>query len=86
MIRRLLCARGVRYFLAYQRDLGAYDKISVPVLRPTLTDFPGPVLTFQPSDEIGRVFDLAKYDNRTNGDEGDNYLYAWRLTGCAQGH
>jgi hypothetical protein len=85
-IRRLLCARGVRYFLAYQRDLGAYDKISVPALRPTLTDFPGPVLTFQPSDEIGRVFDLAKYDNRTNGDEGDNYLYAWRLTGCAQGH
>ena len=32
--------------------------------------------------EVGRVVDLAKYDNRVTGDEGDNYLYAWRLTGC----
>ena len=32
--------------------------------------------------EVGRVVDLAKYDNRSTGDEGDNYLYAWRLTGC----
>jgi hypothetical protein len=85
-IRPLLCARGVRYFLAYQRDLGAYDKVSVPVLRSEVTNFLGPVLTFKASDEIGRVFDLAKYDNRTIGDEGDNYLYAWRLTECTQAH
>ena len=67
--------------LAYQRDLGSYDSVSVPALRPSLTDFRGPTLTFASSDEIGHVADLAKYDNSAT-EEGDNFLYAWRLSGC----
>jgi hypothetical protein len=82
-IRALLCSRGVRFILAYQKDLGDYDHVSVSLLRSRLTQFPSPTLTFSHADEIGRVFDLTKYDNNKEGDEGDNYLYAWRLTGCA---
>lgn len=81
-IKALLCARGVRYVLAYQKDLGDYANVSVPAMRPALTTFDGPRLAFSRADEVGRVVDLAKYDNRSTGDEGDNYLYAWRLTGC----
>jgi len=51
------------------------------VLRHFLTHFPSPALEFSKADEIGRVADLAKYDNSSFG-EGDNYLYAWRLSGC----
>jgi len=84
-IRTLLCKRGVRYVLAYQRDLGPYETVSVPIMRPSLTQFPAPALTFSRQDEVGRVFDLAKYDNSAL-DEGDNYLYAWRLSGCGADH
>jgi hypothetical protein len=83
-IRPLLCRRGVRYVLSYQRDLGQYDKVSLTILRHPLTHFAGPVLTFQRSDEVGRVSDLSKYDNSAE-DEGDNYLYLWRLSGCEAG-
>ena len=82
-IKPVLCARGVRYVLSYQRDLGFYETTTIPVLRSTLTHFPGPTLTFSRYDEIGRVFDLAKYDN-TSMDVGNNYLYAWRLSGCSR--
>jgi hypothetical protein len=81
-IRPLLCARGVRYVLAYQKDLGAYDHVTVPVLRRRLTSYPVPGLRVFRDDEVGRVFDLKRYDNRLD-DEGDSYLYAWRLSGCA---
>lgn len=81
-IKPLLCERGVRYVLAYQKDLGAYATVTVPAMRPSLTSFDSPSLTFSRADEVGRVVDLAKYDNRPTGDEGDNYLYAWKLTGC----
>ena len=69
--------------LAYERDLGRYDTTSVAVLRRSLTQYPSPQLTFAQSDEVGRVFDLSQYDN-SNADEGDNYLYAWRLSGCPE--
>lgn len=81
-IRPLLCRRGVRYVLSYQRDLGRYDTTIVAVLRHSLTHFPSPTLTLSRMDEIGRVSDLTKYDNSAE-DVGDNYLYAWRLAGCA---
>ena len=81
-IKPLLCARGVRFVLAYQRDLGDYASVTIPAMRPSLTTFAGPTLTLSRADEVGRVVDLARYDNRLLGDEGDNYLYAWRLSGC----
>lgn len=80
-LRAVLCARGVTHVLAYQVDLGVYDEVSIPVLRTRLTQFEAPSLTFAKADEIGRVFDLGKFDNRAT-DEGDVYLYAWRLSGC----
>ncbi len=82
-IKPLLCARGVHYVLAYQPDLGRYETTTISVLRPSLTQYPSPKLTFAQSDEVGRVFDLSQYDNRSF-DEGDNYLYAWRLSGCPE--
>ncbi len=82
-VHPVLCARGVRYVLAYQTDLGLYDRVTVPVLRPALTAHRVPGLSFSRQDEVGRVFDLKAYDNRLD-DQGDSYLYAWRLSGCPQ--
>lgn len=84
-IKPLLCARGVRFVLSYQKDLGDYKTVDVPVMRTWLTSFAGPILTFSHADEVGRVSDLAKFDSSKDDDEGDNYLYAWRLTGCPNG-
>jgi hypothetical protein len=83
-LKPLLCARGVRYVLAYQVDLGAYDTVEVPVLRRALTQFEAPALVFSKQDEVGRVSDLAKFEVG-GGEEADNYLYAWRLSGCPVG-
>lgn len=80
-LRPILCRRGVRFVLAYQRDLGDYSSVTIPAQRPSLTSQPSPGLTVARADEIGHVSDLAHYDNSAQ-DEGDNYLYAWRLTGC----
>lgn len=80
-VKALLCQRGVRYFVAYQTDHGPYEKVSVPLLRPWLTQFPAPALTFHKQDEVARVFDLSIFDASIE-DEGDSYLYVWRLSGC----
>ena len=81
-LKSLLCARGVRFVFSFQQDLGSYQAITIPVIRPWLTSFKSPTLTFDRKDEVGRVSDLAKFDNSGENDEGDNILYAWRVTGC----
>ncbi|SCM78938.1 membrane hypothetical protein [uncultured Pleomorphomonas sp.] len=78
-LKALLCRRGVRYVLAYMPDLGAYDTVDVPAIRPALSQFNGPVVTLAKADEVGRVSDLALFGDQNNPD-GDHYLYAWRLT------
>lgn len=80
-VKGLLCRRGVRYFIAYQVDLGAYDAVRVPVLRRMLTQYEAPALTLRREDEVARVFDLARFD-ASRSDEGDSYLYVWRLSDC----
>ena len=84
-LKPLLCARGVHFVFSFQQDLGSYQAITIPVIRPWLTSFKSPTLTFDRKDEIGRVSDLSKFDNRGEDDEGDNILYAWRVTGCDSG-
>jgi len=78
-LKALLCRRGVRYILAYMPDLGAYDTVDVPAIRPFLSQFNGPSVTVAKADEVGRVFDLTLFGDHNNPD-GDHYLYAWRLT------
>ncbi len=78
-LKALLCRRGVRYLLAYMPDLGAYDSIDVPAIRPALSQFDGPKVTVSKADEVGRVVDLKLFGDHNNVD-GDHYLYAWRLT------
>lgn len=80
-VRPLLCARGVQYVLAYQPDLGSYDKATVPLLRPALTQFKMPGLTVTRADEVARYSDLGKFDNTRVTKDGDSFLYAWRLSG-----
>jgi hypothetical protein len=80
-VKALLCARGVRYLLAYQVDLGSYDQVSIPVLRRALTQYDAPAMTFSRKDEVGRVFDLKRFD-AGNDVEADSYLYVWRLGDC----
>jgi len=78
-LRGLLCRRGVRYVLAYERDPGDYQQMRVAVLRPFLTQFKGPRLDVWRRDEVGRVEDLNLYDNRLDVGIGDNTLFIWRL-------
>ena len=74
----LLCARGVRFVIAYQPDLGDYREVTVPVQRRALTGYPSPALTFAKIDEVGHVHDAGLFDNAAD-DEGDSHLYLWRL-------
>ena len=81
-MRGLLCHRAVRFVIAYERDLGAYDHLQFAVLRPFLTRFRAPGLDVWRADEVGHVTDLGLYDNRRDHEPGDNTLYIWRLR-CA---
>jgi hypothetical protein len=80
-LKSLLCSRGVKFVLDYEVDLGPYREHRIKVLRPWLTTFPGPTIEVHAADEVGRVHDLSKFDNRKRN-EGDVYLYIWRLAGC----
>ena len=64
-IKPLLCARGVRYILAYQRDLGDYATVTVPAMRPSLTTFASPAVTLSRADEVGHVSSI--WPNTTTG-------------------
>ncbi len=80
-LKPLLCARGVKFVLAYSRDLGSYRQAVVPAIRPRLSQFTAPALTLSSADEVGHVQDRSAFDMRGIGDE-DDVLYLWRLTGC----
>jgi hypothetical protein len=79
-IHALLCRRGVKALAAYQQNLGDYREVSIPLLRPDLTQFKGPSLRVRQADEIGHVEDLRIYDSRRDTGAGDNTLYLWRLS------
>ncbi len=34
---------------------------------------------------MGHIADLEVFDSKDLGDEGDSYLYIWRLSGCPAG-
>ena len=78
----LLCRRGVRFVLAYRPDLGDYATHRMPVMRATLTQFPGPVVTLARADEVAHLRDRTVLDLR-GVDEEDDTLYLWRLGACA---
>lgn len=80
-VKALLCSRGVRYYVAFQKDLGDYKAVSIPVLRRALTQYDAPSITLKREDEVGRVFDLKRFDASAD-DEGDSYLYVWRISDC----
>jgi hypothetical protein len=73
-----LCRRKVKYVVDYEIDLGDYTNHTIDVIRPYLTSYPGPKIQVSRSDEVIKYADLRKYDNRSE-DEGDNYVYVWRL-------
>jgi hypothetical protein len=76
-IKPLLCARGVKFVLAFQPDLGTYVSVTIPVLRPELTSYAAPALVLSSETEVGHVSDPS-----FDGQEPDSMLYAWRLK-CA---
>jgi hypothetical protein len=85
-LKALLCRRGVGYLLAYMPDLGAYETVDIPAIRPALSQFKSPSVTVAKADEVGRVADLTLFGPHNNGD-GDHYLYAWRLSSsCPSGN
>ena len=78
-VRDLLCERGVNFVLDYEVDLGSYDEHRIDLIRPYLSQFPGPKLTVHRSEEIGKIHDHDVFDNHLR-DEGDDTLYIWRLS------
>lgn len=78
-LKPILCARGVRFVAAYQKDLGRYGEATIPAMRPTLTQFPGPSLSLAAADEVGHFADRSVFDMRGVEDE-DDVFYLWRLT------
>ncbi|MBE7217263.1 MAG: hypothetical protein INR64_02205 [Caulobacteraceae bacterium] len=73
-----LCARGVRYVIAYTPDVKAYAAMRVPLMRPSLTQYPSPALLVRRGDEVLSVKDLAVFDGR-DATDGDPVLRLWRL-------
>jgi hypothetical protein len=82
-LKERLCQAGVKYVVAYADKLGNYKSYTLRALRPWLTSFQSPSIELRKSDEVGQVFDLNIFDSKDLGDEGDSYLYIWRLNGCA---
>jgi hypothetical protein len=76
-----LCKRNVRFIVDYEVDLGSYSEHTIKILRPRLTSFEGPTIKVSSNDQVARIYDLAVHDN-SSFDEGDNFIYVWRLTGC----
>ena len=84
-LKPILCARGVAFVAAYQRDLGAYAEAVIPAMRASLTQFPGPSLRLPRADEVGHFADRTAFDLRGVTDEaGDDVFYLWRLRCPAQ--
>ncbi len=81
-VRGLLCRRGAKFVAAFSPDLGDYRTHAVPTLNPIVASFAAPAIRVERRDEVGRVFDLARYDTSTVAGGGDSYLYIWRLSGC----
>jgi hypothetical protein len=84
-VKALLCARDVKYVVAYEKDLGAYERARVETIRSRLSQFPAPVVEVRREDEVGRVVDLAKFAPKMGGDA-DVSLYLWRLPCDAVAH
>jgi hypothetical protein len=77
-VKALLCKRQVRYVIAYEDDLGNYDRHAVATIRPKLSQFVAPTVDVRRQDEIAKVFDLSKLGPGANG-LSDTYLYIWKL-------
>ena len=77
----LLCARGVRFVIAYRPELGAYREHRLPVMRRSLTQFEAPAIPLAKADELDHIADRTLLDLR-GVDEGDDQLYLWRLSAC----
>jgi hypothetical protein len=73
--RDLLCERGIRFVVAYERDLTDYKVHLVHTIRPELSQYAGPEIEVSREDQVARVADLSPA--RPGG--GWPYLYVWRL-------
>ena len=79
-LKALLCQRQVKYILNYEVDLGSYQTHRIKILRPRLTDYPGPEIQVSKADEVGRVSDPRFF--AASWPEYNRYIYIWRLSGC----
>lgn len=77
-IEPLLCARGVRYIVSYQKEIGDYGPFVYRPLRPFLTSFEGPAISFRPDDEVARITNASQYGVSDPAWR----IYVWRLRSC----
>lgn len=77
-IEPLLCARGVRFIVSFQKEIGDYSSFVYRPLRPFLTTFDGPQITVRREDEVAKIADASAY-----GVIDPTWrVYAWRLRSC----
>jgi len=78
-IDRILCDRGVRYLVSWEKDLGNYTTYLYPAFRPHLTTFEGPTINVSKADEVARFSDVRDGHSAAQIQE---YAYLWRLPSC----
>ncbi len=74
-----LCRRGVRFVVGYTPDLATYDSLSVPLVRPHLTQYAAPVLTVRHGDELAVVRGAPTSAATDPPMDNDPVLRLWRL-------
>jgi hypothetical protein len=77
-IEARLCGLGVRHVLSYQRDLGDYDELDIPVIRPALAGRPSPTYHVRRVDEIFALRRPDLFDNSGTTDE-DDTVRLWKI-------
>jgi hypothetical protein len=74
-VRNLVCARKVKYVLAYEADLGGYNVHEVHTIRPELSQYAAPKIEVSKATEILKIPDVSPNAPGT----ASTYLYVWKL-------
>lgn len=78
-VRAKLCADHIQYLAAYAPDLGSYDTYAVDPIRAKLSQYRPMQIRVRREDQVAKVYDLSRFDDRKAGGDGNSYLYIWKL-------
>ncbi len=73
-----LCGLGVRHVISYQRDLGDYRELDIPVIRPELSGYRSSTYRARKENEVFALKRPDIFDNSETRDR-DPVVYLWAL-------